>query len=304
MSETRDAADAKPVGAEPPPPASLRAGLVATAAALRAMGPMRRGLADAVGLAAYAFDGRRRRNAIANHRRLGAPSESEVRRRARASFREYARTNVDFIWANRMSAADVASRSRIIGIEHVDAAIQDGRGAILALSHFGNWDFAALMAWAYGLQLTTVMAPVGNETITRLVVWAREENALEVFTPERAARGLLRALRRARFVALLCDVPETGPVTTVRFCGGPAEFSLAPAWLAIRTGAPLFAVDCRRGDRGEPEYVITVQPRVEPLPGEDAPALTQRLAALLESAVRAHPEQWYPFRPGGESGAS
>ena len=288
---------------EQPPPA-LRHGLVAATPALRALGPLRSSFADAIGLAAYAVDGTHRRNAIDNHRRLGAASEAEVRRRARASFREYARTNIDFIWANRMSAAQVAARSRILGVEHVDDATERGKGAILALSHFGNWDFAALMAWAYGLELSTVMAPVGNSAITRLVVWARQGNALEVFPPERAARGLLRALRRRRFVALLCDVPESGPVTTVRFCGGPAEFSLAPAWLALNTDAPLLPVDCRRGDRGEPEYVITVQAPVVPLPGEDAARLTQRLATLLEGSVRAHPEQWYPFRANDARGAS
>ena len=273
----------------------LRAGLTGASRLLRALGPVRLPIADAFGLAGWAADSRRRRNAVANHLRLGARSGAEARRLARQSFREYARVNVDFVWANGMSAAEVSSRSRLLGAEHIDAALAEGRGGVLALSHFGNWDFAALIAWSYGVKLTTVMAPIGNATITRLVVWARERNALEVFAPENAARGLLRAIRRARFAALLCDIAGAGPEIPVRYCGGLVAFSLAPAWLAMRTGAPLLPVDCRRGGPGEPDYVITVHERIVPATGEDEASVTQRLATALEGAVRGHPGQWYPF---------
>ncbi|HET9052048.1 MAG TPA: lysophospholipid acyltransferase family protein [Candidatus Dormibacteraeota bacterium] len=271
---------------------------------LRALGPARHPVADAIGLAAWAANPSRRRRAAANHLRLGATGEAEARRLARRSFQEYVRTNVDFVWAHGMSAAEVASRSRVAGRDHIDEAVAAGRGGVLALSHFGNWDFAALIAWSYGVQLTTVMAPIGNQTVTRLVVWAREQNALEVFAPENAARGLLRAVRRGRFVALLSDIAGAGPEVAVRYCGGLVAFSLAPAWLAMRTNAPLLPVDCRRGERGEPDYVITIHERLVPAEGEDEAALTQRLATTLEVAVRRHPQQWYPFGDVYSEGAS
>jgi lauroyl/myristoyl acyltransferase len=277
------------------PPAVLRRGLIVATAALHGLGPLRRPLAAGIGLAAWAVDVPHRRRAVANHLRLGAVSEAQARSRARGSFREYARTNVDFIWATRLDAAQVAVQSRLVGREHIDAATRGGKGAVLALSHFGNWDFAAWIAWSIGLRLTTVMAPVGNPAITRLVVWARQRSDMEVFTPDGAARGLLRAMRRGRFVALLSDVVAGGPRTTLQYCGGPVEFSLVPAWLAMRTGAPLLPVDCRRGGRGEPPYVLTVHEPVVAAAGEDEAAVMQRVATVLESAVRAHPEQWYPF---------
>ena len=162
---------------------------------IRALGEGRYRLADAVGMTAYLLQPRRRRRTAANHRRAdpGASGEN-VRRRSRASFREYARTMADFVWANGMPAADVRRQSRVLGMEHVSPTLDAGRGGILALSHVGNWDMAANVALANGFSLTTVMAPLGPGQVTRLITWARMRNELEVFTPDRAARGLVRAI--------------------------------------------------------------------------------------------------------------
>jgi lauroyl/myristoyl acyltransferase len=183
--------------------------------------------------------------------------------------------------------------SRVLGIDHVVSLREQGRSGILVLGHFGNWDMAASVALAYGVPLTTVMAPVGPPVISDLVVWAREGNQLEVFTPESAARGLLRALRQGRFVCLLCDIPGGGPTVVVDYCGGPVVFTAAPAWLARVSGAPLLPVDCRRAEGGG--YEIEVHAPITAEPGEDDAGVMQRVAAILEPAVRRHPEQWYPF---------
>lgn len=260
---------------------------------VRQLGGTRYPIADLVGVAVgLAQPGRRRRAAI-HHRRLDPSiSGAEGRRRALRSYREYARTTVDFLWANALAPSEVRRCTEVVGLGHVEAATAAGRGAVLALTHFGNWDMAANVALAMGVPLSTVMAPIGPEWSTQLVVWARARNHLEIFTPDRAGRGLLRALRRGRFVALLSDVPAGGPTVAVPYCGGVVSFSTAPAWLAMRTGAALLPVDCRRGGPG---YRIEVHAPIEPGEGDNQAAITSRLAASLEVPVRHHPDQWYPF---------
>jgi lauroyl/myristoyl acyltransferase len=235
----------------------------------------------------------RRRRVEANHRRLAPEIDArEARRRGRRSYREYGRTIVDFLWAIGLDGVTVARTSRVAGLHHVRALQAEGRGAILALSHFGSWDMAANVALGLGIPLTTVMAPFGPRAITDLVVWARRSNELEVFTADSAARGLIRAVRRGRFVCLLCDIPGAGPTVTVRYCGGPVAFTAAPAWLARVTGAPLIPVDCRRDGRG---YAIEVHPPITAERTEDDAAVMQRVASALEPTVRRNPGQWYPF---------
>jgi KDO2-lipid IV(A) lauroyltransferase len=180
-------------------------------------------------------------------------------------------------------------------MEHVLAAREAGRGGVITLSHYGNWDMAANAAIAMGTPLTTVMAPLGPEGFTDLVLWARQRNQLEVYTPRNAARGLLRALQRNRCVGILCDIPGAGPTVEVDYCGGPVPFSAVPAWLAKRTGAPLMPADCTRRRHGR--YEIVIHPPVPVEPGDSETAVMQRLARVLERAVLDRPAQWYPFGP-------
>jgi phosphatidylinositol dimannoside acyltransferase len=250
-------------------------------------------VADVIGLCLWAAEPCRRRRTAANHRRSDPAIDArQARGRARASFRQYARTIVDFLWANGIPWETVERRSRVTGMEHVRAAREAGRGGILALVHFGSWDMAATVALTRGIRLTTVMAPVGPPAITSLVSWARECTELEVFAPENAARGLLRALRRGRFVCLLCDIPGAGPTVVVDYCGGPVVFTSVPAWLARLTGAPLLPVDCWRTSDG---YEIEVHPALAVAHDDDDRSVMQRVARALEVAVRRHPDQWYPF---------
>lgn len=281
----------------PDPPAALRAGLQAATALTRRMGRGRYRFADALGLASYAALPARRRAAVENHRRLEPGiSAAEARRRARDSFRGFARSGVDFLWACGMDDDEVRRNTRFVGgYATTHAALDAGTGGVLALTHFGNWDMAANIAFSVvGLPLTTVMATTGPRAITDLVVWARRRNHLEVYPAEQAARGLLRALRRNRMVAIISDVPAGGPTVLVDYCGGPAVFSTVPAWLALRTGAPLFPTACWRvGDL----YDIDAMGPLEVRPGDDERSLMQRLATTVEAVVRRHPDQWYPFRP-------
>jgi lauroyl/myristoyl acyltransferase len=282
-------------GIEPHPPRALKAGLQMATALTRALGPARYPLADALAMVGYGLSATRRRNAARNHQRLDPSiSPGEARRRARRSFREFARSGVDFVWAGGLEGAASRRHGRWLPTENRPVELREaGTGGIFALTHFGNWDMAANIAFSGGLMITTVMATTGPRAITDLVVWARRANQMEVYEASHAAMGMIHAIRRKRFVAILCDLPEGGPTVTVDYCGGPVPFSTVPAWLALRTGAPLIPTACwRQGGI----HLLLCLPALEIRPEDDEHSLMQRVAAALEPEVRAHPEQWYPFR--------
>ena len=282
-------------GITPHPPAALKAGLQGAAVLVRCLGRARYGLADALAMVGWLVSGARRRNAVRNHRRLDPSiSRREAQRRARASFREFARSGVDFVWGCGMGVGAVRRHSSWLPSPDRPRELAEAdTGGIFALTHFGNWDMAANIAFAGGLKLTTVMATTGPRAITDLVIWARRANQLEVYEAEHAALGLVRAIRRNRFVAILADIPEGGPTVVVDYCGGRVPFSSVPAWLALRTRAPLIPTACWRENGA---YVLHAMEALTVSPDDDERSLMQRVAAAIEPVVRAHPEQWYPFR--------
>jgi len=194
---------------------------------------------------------------------------------------------LDSVWADPLPPARMRPLLDIDGAEH----LQDGN-AVMVTSHFGNWDIGASATHVLGLPVTTVMASFGPPLITQLVELSRNRKGFELFTPRLAARGLVRALRRGRWVGLMLDVPEAGPTVVVPFCGGPVSVSAVPARLAAGTTKPIVPVACwREGTR----WRVRIHARIEVDPLEDDTAVMARVASVLEPDIRRHPEQWYPF---------
>jgi phosphatidylinositol dimannoside acyltransferase len=277
------------------PPRVLWAAFRVVAVSLRVLGPGRTLVTGLAGSVSYGLQPARRRRAIAHHLRLDPGiTAAEARRRARASFREFVRVALDFFWASGMGPEETLRHGSVVrGLDLCREAQAAGRGGILALTHFGNWDMAAIVAHAVGLQLSTVMAVTGPPAISEVVAWARRRNQLEVFVPNGALDGLRDALRRNRFVAILCDVSAGGSTVDVDYCGGRVAFSRTPARLAMETGAPILPAACwREGDR----YCGAVLGSIAAQPDGDEGALMQRVASAIAPLVRRHPEQWYPFR--------
>lgn len=280
------------------PPTYLRRGFEAAARVLHALGPRRYLVADAAGSIAYAVQPARKRRLCAHlhSRAAGGLSAAEARRRARASYRAYARMVVDTVWVHAVTADELLARHGSVDrVDRLHDARDSGRGGILVLVHFGSWDIAASLALASGHPLTSVMAPVGPPQVTALLAWSRRAKEMELFTPEAAGRGLIRALRRGGLLALLVDIPEGGATTTVHFRRGPVRFSTGPVPLARITGAPILPASCWRD--GAHYRVVIHEPIEVPRTGVGDREVMQRIADVLEVDVARFPEQWYPFNP-------
>jgi len=284
---------------EPAPPSrAALLGLAAFSRSLRLLGPFRREVGTVVGIGWYLSRSRAERaDAAESHRRLDPSlSHRATQRLARRSHLEYARMVFDSIAAESMTPEQLGERITVRNLESIR-----NQGVIVAMPHFGNWDMSASGALANGLGITTVMGPVVTPFLTSLVAWSRRRKGVELYTPERAARGLLRALRARRVVALMADVPEAGPTVVVPYCGGRVLFSAAPARLAQVSGRPLVPLACWRAGSG---WIVDVRPPVPVHPDDDDAAVMSRVAAALEPLVRRHPEQWYPFHEVYVDGAA
>jgi KDO2-lipid IV(A) lauroyltransferase len=267
-----------------------RIGRVMIVRSIRALGPLRNAFVFVVAMTWYGTrPATERLRAAENHRRLNPSLNVEqARRLARRSFYEYVAMIVDSIWADALDNEEI---NRLVTVSGQELLLNE-RGGVLTMCHFGNWDMAASAALALGLRMTTVMATIIARPLTEMVALSRTVKGLELYTPRQAARGLLRALREGRFVALMSDIPEAGPTVTVPYCGGPVNFSAVPARLAMATGTPLFPVACWKENR---HWRLVIHDAVPVEESDDESAVMARVAAVLEPHVRRHPEQWYPF---------
>jgi len=253
------------------------------------------------GLVYYRADQRRRDALRANLRQVLGPeaTDAEVERVVRKGFRLYGRYWGEAFRLENLTREDVRGRMRIEGREHLDAALGEGRGAILAVPHLGNWDAGAAWVVAEGYQLTTVVERLEPAELFDRFVAYRRALGMEILPLDNGSesmRGLLRALRAGRVVALVCDRDLTGHGLPVRMFGATAMMPGGPAALALKTGATLLPCGVFH-DRKAGQWVSVVRPaiRVEPSGDQraDVLALTQRLAEEFEQLIRRAPEQWH-----------
>jgi phosphatidylinositol dimannoside acyltransferase len=223
--------------------------------------------------------------------------EEELDDLVRQSLRSYAR-----YWreAFRLPGMDheaihEAVGGMIAGIEYVDAALAKGNGAILALTHSGNWDIAGVFLVHHCGRFTTVVERLKPESLYKRFVAYRESLGFEVLpaTGGRVPPGtvLTERLKQNKVVALVADRDLTPSGIPVTLFDHATRMPAGPAKLAAATGAALLPVGCWFTDDGG--WGFRVHPPIRVNSTDDVPAATQSLADSFAADIAAHPADWH-----------
>jgi KDO2-lipid IV(A) lauroyltransferase len=202
-----------------------------------------------------------------------------------------------------MDPAVVDARFTIEGLEHIVAAREAGRGAVLALPHVGGWEVGGSWFVRQGFPLAVVVEPVRPPQLFEWFAGLRRSFGFTVIPLGKDAfPGVMRALRENQVVALVTDRDIAGGGVEVDFFGEKTTLPAGPAVCALRAGAPLLPTAVYFCGDGHHAVVRPPLPaeRVGRL-GDDSARLTQALAHALEDLIRAAPEQWHLFQPNWPS---
>ncbi|HET9483461.1 MAG TPA: phosphoethanolamine transferase domain-containing protein, partial [Xanthomonadales bacterium] len=180
---------------------------------------------------------------------------------------------------------------RIEGLEHLEAALRGGRGAVLYSGHFTTLELAAQFIKPLTPQFAFMFRTRSNALLDAAQTRGRERTA-DLSFPNSDSRAMLRALRANAAVWYAPDQAFDGSGSELLpFFGEPAMTNTATARIARASGAavvPLFFQRCSDGTG----YLLRFERAVAGLPTEDVRAVTLALTAILERFVRDCPEQY------------
>jgi lauroyl/myristoyl acyltransferase len=238
-------------------------------------------------------------------------SPRRKRRIARGAFESFGQVALEIFWGKRLDRRKI---EEIVEIDPAEVALVHqlcarGRGLLAVASHMGSWEIMNHHAAALGFPVATLARRLRNEPLNALVNANRRHLGGEVIYHDDAARGILKALRQKKCIAIPLDQntrPDRGGCY-VDFFGKPVAASRSIATFALRTGAPVVLSTCYPLPGGR--YRIVWGPEI-PVPPEDTPdrerVLTQTCLSLIESKVRERPDAWlwmyrrWKYRPGDE----
>jgi lauroyl/myristoyl acyltransferase len=244
-------------------------------------------------------------------RTFGDSLDVETRRRiARSSFREFWREMLSWLPTPRDMAT--LRQAEVRGLEHLRAALAEGRGAILwENTGFGRRSFAKRLLHEKGFHIHQVhgAGDLGGFRQDGTPTWVRRhlvkrffENRERQFLdeiihlPRSSSLGFVRLLQeRLRQNAIVCITADgtTGQrFVPLPFLGGTVFFPTGMVSLARISRAPILPMFCFREDSGERlviETPIVIEDDDRERGTREAVA---RYARLLESYVRRYPEQY------------
>ena len=230
---------------------------------------------------------------------LGRPATSlEVRRKAFAAYRSYARYVVELMRLPRLTneqAAALVDTSTLLPLEDYWKA--RGKGLILTSAHIGNLEGVARGIARHGWPIAALADDSSFPELFEHLRRQRIDWGVQLI-PWRNLREIYGLLKRGEILALVIDWGYRADDVPVRLFGAWTTLPAGPAALAAKTGAAIVHVAIRRSeDRqrflvtyGDPITVASTDPA-------EIQRATQAIADALAATIAAAPEQWYSFKP-------
>lgn len=203
-----------------------------------------------------------------------------------------------------INRANVGQWIEYDGFENYAEAKRRGRGVLIATAHLGNWELSAFAHALLTEPMNVMVRPLDNPLINTLVEERRVLSGNKLIDKRDAARSVLKALRNNEAVGILIDQNASAAEGLfVPFFGKLACANSGFVKLANHSGAtviPGFAL----WDETRRRYTLRFGPAIK-MTG-DVAVDTARIYAIIESAIRDHPDQWmwihrrWKTRPPGE----
>jgi KDO2-lipid IV(A) lauroyltransferase len=230
---------------------------------------------------------------------LGKPAGSlEVKRKALAAYRTYARYVVELMRLPRLTneqAAALVDTSSLLELEASWKA--SGKGLIITSAHIGNLEGVARGLARHGWPISSLGDDSSFPELFDMLRRQRREWGVNLI-PWRNLREMFGVMRRNEILALVIDWGYREDDIPVRLFDAWTTLPAGPAAIAAKTGAPIIHFAIRRSDdrrtfqltHGDPIFVTSSEPA-------ELQRATQAIADQLAATIAAAPEQWYSFKP-------
>lgn len=183
--------------------------------------------------------------------------------------------------------------SEIHGEQHYLDALNNKKGIIIVVPHFGCWEL--LNAWLNLYTAPVIMyKPNKNKGINRYLIEARQKaNATLVPTDESGIRAIFKHLKQGGLTVILPDhVPKSSGGIFSDFYGQHALSSTFVSKLASKTQCNVLGLSCIRNKQQPQKYSVHCQILANEILSKDLQLSVDTLNTEIERMINQAPEQY------------
>lgn len=177
------------------------------------------------------------------------------------------------------------------------SAVQQGKGVVIILFHFGNWELIADWLARNHYTVAAIAARLANPLADRLITDVRTKNGLKILPKgRRHAVRTYRFLKGEQLLYMVADQNAGKQGSWVRFFDQWSASFRGPVLFALRKKCPVLLASCLMDARGR--YDIRFDPFSTATPAgmsedEKIVFLIQAYTRYFEDLIRQKPEQYY-----------
>jgi Kdo2-lipid IVA lauroyltransferase/acyltransferase len=215
----------------------------------------------------------------------------EQRRITIKLYRTMGRYAVDFL---RVSSP--LPRHRILNYELVGPLFDKGKGIIVLLGHFGNWELLADIFGSKIPGLCVVAKPMRNKYVDAWLARKRAAASVETIYADQALRKIYEALKNNHMVAVLIDQNAGVQGAPALFLGKETSTIRTVAGLVRKTGCAVLPTYALLRDDSTYDVVISDAPPPDMTGKSDAECIAAYQLQhndVLSGWIRQYPEHWF-----------
>lgn len=196
-------------------------------------------------------------------------------------------------WGNP-PAYSVNLIKQVTGEHLLTDAIEQQKGLILLVPHFGTWEI--MNAWINQFTDIVIMyKPDDNPALNEFVLQARSRlRATLVPADESGVRQLFKALKRGGVTAILPDhTPEASGGIYSPFFGCPVLTSTLVSRLAQKTQCAVLQLSCLRIEEDPHFFQVSVETLDNAIHSENLQTSVDCMNASIEQLIKRHPQHYH-----------
>ncbi len=237
----------------------------------------------------------RRKVTLINLRNCLQPEAEGLTTIGRRAYANFGKSMVEYSLFPSLNKKKVLNMVEFEGTEHFDEALEKGKGAVVVAGHFGSWELMGAATCQKGYPIDFLVGEQHNLLVDKMMNDYRRSMGIGIIKMGAAAKGVIKALKSNRFVAMLSDQDAGSDGTVVEFFGRPASTPKGPAAFALKMDAPIIMGFIVRRN-GEKQKIFLEKPIYGEKTSdkeEDIRRLTQAYTRVLEDYIRKHPDHWF-----------